>query len=166
MAGLCNLALGWSLPAGISIPLGPAFKTHFYTHTQTPISVHYSSYIKKNKYNEIINEPYSTYLHKAFSIYSFLLGKHCLHLSLCLSSDHLGTLSSACFFPPSLLERRARRRCHLPVFVSMARGGVTGNACWRTCRKLLEKVNCSSTSAVALHLLTWLIVLVSNPNEC
>lgn len=47
MAGLCNLALGWSSPAGISIPLGPAFKTHFYTHTQTPISVHYSPYIKK-----------------------------------------------------------------------------------------------------------------------
>lgn len=135
MAGLCNLALGWSSPAGISIPLGPAFKTHIYTHTDTSKCA-LKAIHKKNKYNEIINEPYSTYLHKAFSIYSFLLGKHCSHLSLCLSSDRLDRhFQPSLFFPPSLLERRARHRSHLPVFVSMARGGVTGDACWRTWRK-------------------------------
>lgn len=32
MAGLCNLALGWSSLGGISFPFGPAFNTHFYTH--------------------------------------------------------------------------------------------------------------------------------------
>lgn len=57
----------------------------------------------------------------------------CLYASPLTAS--IGTLSPACFFSPSLLDRRARRRCHLPVFVSMARGGVTGDACWRTWRE-------------------------------
>lgn len=90
MAGLCNLALGWSSLAGISFPFGPALNTHFYTH----IYWQYSPHIK-NKYNEIINEPYSTDLHKAFSTQSLLLGKHCSHIS-------------SCFSLPSLLRRSSR----------------------------------------------------------